>query len=133
MLRCYSGDWHAGVDLYKQWRANWFQQPHVADWVKDVNSWQQLQINAPEEDYTIPYRDLGKYIEECAKNGVGAIQLVGWNRGGQDRGDPSQDTDPGLGTWQELHDAIAQAQAKGVKIILFGKLNWTDMTTTWFK
>ena len=131
VLRCYSGDWHAGVDLYKQWRATWFQQPHVADWVKDVNSWQQLQINAPEEDYTIPYRDLGKYIEECAKNGVGAIQLVGWNRGGQDRGDPSQDT--GLGTWQELHDAIAQAQAKGVKIILFGKLNWADMTTTWFK
>ncbi len=133
VLRCYSGDWHAGVDLYKQWRTTWFQKPHVADWVKDVNSWQQLQINAPEEDYTIPYRNLGKYVEECAKNGVGAIQLVGWNHGGQDRGDPSQDTDPGLGTWQELHDAIAQAQAKGVKIILFGKLNWADMTTTWFK
>ena len=133
VLRCYSGDWHAGVDLYKQWRGAWFQAPRIADWVMGVNSWQQLQINAPEEDYTIPYRDLAKYVEECARNGVGAIQLVGWNRGGQDRGDPCQDTDPGLGTWHELHDAIAQAQAKGVKIILFGKLNWGDMTTAWFK
>lgn len=133
VLRPYSGDWHAGVDLYKQWRATWYKQPHLPAWVLDIHSWQQLQINAPEEDYTIPYRELTKYADECAKNGVTAIQLVGWNHGGQDRGDPSQDTDPGLGTWQELHDAIAQIQAKGVKMILFAKLNWADMTTEWYK
>lgn len=133
VMRCYSGDWHAGVDLYKQWRATWFKQPHIAPWVKDLNAWQQLQIDGAEEDFSIPYRNLGKYVKECAANGVAAIQLVGWNRGGQDRGDPSQDTDPGLGTWQELYDQIAQAQAMGVKMILFGKLNWADMTTEWFK
>lgn len=133
VLRSYTGDWHAGVDVYKEWRATWFRQAHVASWVLDVNAWQQLQINAPEEDYTIPYRELKKYVDECAAHGVGAIQLVGWNKGGQDRGDPSQDIDPGLGTWQELHDAIAYAQNKGVKMILFAKLNWADMTTEWFK
>lgn len=133
ILRCYSGDWHAGVDLYKQWRSTWFQKPHIAAWVTEINSWQQLQINTPEQDYSIPYRELTKYIDECAANNVGAIQLVGWNIEGQDGGDPSLDIDPGLGTWQELHDAIAYAQAKGVKMILFGKLNWADMTTEWFK
>ena len=133
VLRSYTGDWHAGVDLYKQWRATWFQPPPIPDWVKDVNSWQQLQMNTPEEDYSIPYRALVEYGEECMRNGVGAIQLVGWNHGGQDRGNPSQDTDPGLGTWKELHDAIAQVQAKGVKIILFGKFCWADMTTAWYK
>jgi hypothetical protein len=133
VMRSYSGDWHAGVDLYKQWRAAWFKAPRTPDWTRDVHSWQQLQINAPEEDYTIPYRELGKYGDECAENGVSAIQLVGWNHGGQDRGDPSQDTDPGLGTWKELHDAIAQIQAKGVKMILFAKLLWADLTTDWYK
>ena len=133
VLQPYSGDWHAGIDIYKQWRATWFKQTHVANWVKEVHSWQQLQINAPEEDYTIPYRELGKYVSECAKNGVTAIQLVGWNKGGQDRGNPSQDTDPGLGTRQELKDAIAQAQAMGVKIILFGKFDWADLTTEFYK
>ncbi|HEX4231347.1 MAG TPA: DUF6259 domain-containing protein [Bryobacteraceae bacterium] len=132
VMRSYSGDWHAGVDLYKQWRASWFQAPRLSQWVVDVHSWQQLQINAPEEDYTIPYRELAACADECSKNGVAAIQLVGWNRGGQDRGDPSQDTDPGLGTWQELHDAIAQIQARAVKIILFAKLNWADLTTAWY-
>ncbi len=66
---------------------------------------------------------------------------MGWARfnwsagicGGQDGGDPAQDTDPGLGTWQQLHEAIARIQAMGVKIILFGKLNWADMTMPWYK
>ncbi|MGH7951097.1 MAG: DUF6259 domain-containing protein [Limisphaerales bacterium] len=129
VLRGYEGDWHAGVDLYKEWRATWFKKPHIPDWIKDVNSWQQLQIGSPEQDYRVPYTNLLEYGVECADNGVSAIQLVGWNKGGQDGGDPVQDTDPGLGTWQQLHDAIAQIQARGVKIILFAKLNWADLTT----
>ncbi len=132
VLRCYGGDWHAGVDLYKQWRATWFKPPRIPDWTKDVNAWLQLQINSPEQNYHVAYTNLLEYGEECASNGVGAIQLVGWNHGGQDGGDPAQDTDPGLGTWQELHDTIAQIQAKGVRIILFAKLNWADLTTAWY-
>ena len=132
VLRFFQGDWHAGVDYYKQWRATWFKQPRIPDWIKEVNSWQQLQIDSPEQDWRVPYADLVKYGDECAKNGVGAMQLVGWNKGGQDGGDPSQDTDPNMGTWQQLHDAIAHIQARGVKVILFGKLNWADLTTPWY-
>jgi hypothetical protein len=129
----YQGDWHAGVDLYKKWRATWFKPAHAPEWVLDVNSWQQLQINSPEQDYRVPYTGLVKYGEECARNGVAAIQLVGWNFEGQDGGDPSQNTDPGLGTREQLQDAIRQIQAMGVKIVLFGKLNWADKTTPWYK
>ena len=133
VMRFYEGDWHAGVDLYKAWRATWFQPPHIPDWIKNVNSWQQLQINTPEQDWRVPYTNLWQYGEECARNGVAAIQLVGWNYEGQDGGDPVQDVDPGLGSWWELHDAIAQIQARGVKVILFAKLNWADKTTDWEK
>jgi len=129
----YNGDWHAGLDVYKEWRSTWFVKPRLADWVKDVHSWLQLQVDGAEQDYTIPYREITKYGEECAANGVTAIQLVGWNHGGQDGGDPSLDTDPGLGTWQELHTAIAQIQAKGVKMIMFGKPIFADMSTEWYR
>jgi hypothetical protein len=91
-----------------------------------------LRMNTPEEDYTIPYTKFVEYGAEYASNGVRAVQLVGWNVGGQDRDDPSQDTDPKLGTWQEFHDAIARVQAMGVKVVLFGKLNWADKTTAWY-
>ena len=133
VMRTYTGDWHAGIDIYKEWRKTWFVAPKLAGWSKDVHSWLQLQINGSEQDYTIPYRDILKYGEECAQNGVGAIQLVGWSLGGQDGGDPSLDTDSGLGTWQELHDSIAQIQAKGVKMILFGKPSVAVLSSDLYK
>lgn len=133
VLRAYDGDWHAGVDTYRKWRATWYQQPHIPDWALDVHSWLQLQIDGAEQDFSIPYRELPQYIDECAANGVRAIQLVGWNIGGQDGGDPCLDTDPGLGTWEELHQAILHARSKGVKMILFGKPIWADLTTAWYK
>jgi len=133
VLRAYDGDWHAGVDQYKRWRSTWYVKPHIAPWVKEVHSWQQLQINGAEQDYRIPYRDLPRYIDECTDNGVTAIQLVGWAQGGQDGEDPSLNTDPGLGTWQELHDAIQYANSRGVKMILFGKPTWAALHTEYYK
>jgi hypothetical protein len=133
VMRTYSGDWHAGLEVYRQWRSTWFPKPHIAPWALDVHSWQQLRVDGAEQDFSVPYRALPKYIDECAANGVTAIQLVGWNHGGQDGGDPSLDTDPGLGTWKELHQAILYARSKGVKMILFGKPYFADMSTDWYK
>jgi hypothetical protein len=133
MLRPYSGTWHFGLDLYKEWRASWFAAPKIPDWAKEVHSWMQLQVDGAEQDFSVPYRKIVKYGEECAENGVSAIQLVGWNRGGQDGGGPSLGTDPGLGSWRDLYDAIARVQAKGVKMILFGKPVFADISTDWYK
>jgi len=133
VMRTYSGDWHAGLEVYKQWRSTWFAKPHIAPWALDVHSWMQLRVNGAEQDFSVPYRKLPKYIDECAANGVTAIQVTGWNHGGQDGGDPSMDPDPGMGTWEELHQAILYARTKGVKIILFGKPIFADMSTDWYK
>ncbi|MGH9598952.1 MAG: DUF6259 domain-containing protein [Terracidiphilus sp.] len=133
VLRGYQGDWHAGVDVYKEWRNTWFKRPHLPEWARDVHSWTMLRMNTPEEDYTISYNDFVEYGKEYAANNVRAVQLVGWNKGGQDGDDPSMDIEPHLGTWQQFHDAIAKVQALDVKVILFGKLNWADLTTEWYK
>lgn len=124
VMRGYQGDWHAGIDHYKQWRSTWFKRPHLPDWAREVHSWAMLRMNTPEEDYSISYSRFVEYGNEYAENGVRAVQLVGWNKGGQDRDDPSLDIEPHLGTWQEFRDAIAAVQARDVKVILFGKLNW---------
>lgn len=133
VFQCYKGEWHNGVDLYKQWRSTWFKQPQIPMWAKEVNSWLQIQINSSEENYLFSYSKLVDYGRECAENGVSAIQLVGWNKDGQDRGNPCLDTDPRLGTWQQLYDAIKEVQKMGVKVVLFGKFPWADKTTDWYK
>ncbi len=134
VLKAFRGTWHKGVDCYTSWRKTWFKRPPHPQWVDAVHSWQQIHINSPEDELRCRYTELVKYGEDCAKHGVAAIQLVGWNHGGQDRGNPLHDPDPRLGTWQELKDAIEKIQAMGVKLILFSKFTWADRSThrEWF-
>lgn len=133
VMRTYTGDWHAGLDIYREWRRTWFGEPHIAPWALDIHSWLQLRADGAEDDFNVPFRDLPRYIDECADNGVSAIQLVGWHATGQDRGDPSLTTNPGLGTWEELHQAILHARSRGVNIILFSKPIFADMSTDYYK
>ena len=132
VLAPYAGDWHVGVDIYKSWRETWFHPPVSPAWAEDVSSWQQIQINSSEDRLLFPYRDLVIYGKDCAAAGVKAIQLTGWNTGGQDRSYPNHDTDPRLGTKEELANAIAQCRELGVEIILFNKYIYTDITTEWW-
>jgi hypothetical protein len=132
VMRPYAGDWQAGIDIYKEWRASWFKAPSSPAWIKDVHSWLELQMDTPIQDASVSYRKLEDYTKECEQNGITAIQLVGWNKGGHDRGGPSQDTEPLLGTTSELRDAIVRIQARNLKVILFAQLYWADWTTDWY-
>ena len=109
------------------------EAPALPAWASEPHSWQQLHINSPEDELRIRFTDLVPIGEECARHGVKAIQLVGWNDGGQDQGNPSHDPDPRLGTFDELKAAIAQIQALGVKLILFAKFTWSDRATARFR
>jgi hypothetical protein len=124
----FQGDWQAGADIYKAWRKEWYTGVKSPAWVEDIHSWQQIQINSSEDRLLFPYKDLTKYAEACKRWGVKAIQLTGWQLGGQDRDFPQHDIDPRLGSAQELKDAIAASQEMGVEIILFNKYQWADVT-----
>ena len=122
------GDWHQGADIYKAWRGTWLKTPATPSWVQDVHSWQQIQINSSEDRLSFPYKELTKYAQACKRWGVKAIQLTGWQLGGQDRDFPLHDIDPRLGTAQELKDAITASRELGVEIVLFNKYAWADVT-----
>lgn len=133
-LQFFSGGWQKGADIYRKWRDRHFHAPKaLPQWAQEPHAWQQLHINSPEDELRIPFRDLPKVAEECARNGVKAIQLVGWNDGGQDQGNPSHTPDPRLGTFEEFQQAIRETQALGVKMILFSKFTWADRGTDWYR
>ena len=132
-LEPFQGGWQRGVDIYRGWRASWYKPAPAPEWAREPHAWQQLHINSPEDELRIRFRDLPAIGEECARHGVKAIQLVGWNDGGQDQGNPSHNPDPRLGTWDELKEAIRKIQAVGVKLVLFSKFTWADRGTPWFR
>lgn len=132
-LQAYVGDWQKGIDIYKAWRDTWTYSSDGPDWIRDPHSWLQLHINSPEDELRLRFTELPKVAAECARYGVKAIQLVGWNDGGQDQGNPSHDPDPRLGTFEELKNAIAECRKLGVKVILFAKFTWADRALEWFR
>ncbi len=124
----YIGDWHGGVDIYRRWRTSWYRQAASPAWVHEVHSWQQIQIGSTEDDLRTLFNDLPERARQLADHGVTALQLVGWNQGGQDRGNPSHDPDARLGTSEDLKLAISKIEALGVRVILFNKFVWADVT-----
>ena len=132
VLEPFAGDWHGGADIYKAWRSTWRKAPKTPQWAQDVHSWQQIQINSAEDRLSFPYKDLPRYAEACQRWGIKAIQLTGWQIGGQDRDFPLHDTDPRLGTAEEFKDAIAASRKMGVEIVLFNKYAWADVTAPAF-
>jgi Domain of unknown function (DUF6259) len=132
-LQPFEGGWQHGVDIYTNWRDMWLKPSQAPAWAREPHAWQQIHINSPEDELRMRFTDLPQIGMDCAKHGVKAIQLVGWNDGGQDQGNPSHNPDPRLGTWDELKDAIAKIQAMGVKLILFSKFTWADRGTEWFR
>ena len=132
-MEAYKGDWETGVKCYTRISAQWNKESPMPEWVKHPHSWFQIHINSPEDELRIKFKDLPKLGEECKKYGVSAIQLVGWNNGGQDRGNPSHDPDPRLGSFDELKQAIREIREMGVKLILFAKFTWADESLPDFK
>lgn len=121
------------MDIYKKWRDSWMKTAEVPQWASEPHAWRQLHINSPEDELRCKFADLAAYGEECRQYGVKAMQLVGWNHGGQDQGNPCHDPDPRLGTKEELQKAISDIQSMGVKVILFTKFIWADRATEWFR
>ena len=132
-LAAYEGGWQEGADIYTAWRGNQFPTAKSPAWAREPHAWQQLHINSPEDELRLHFNDLPKVAETCRKNGVSVIQLVGWNDGGQDQGNPSHDPDPRLGTFDDLKNAITACQSIGVKVVLFTKFTWADRATKAFR
>jgi Domain of unknown function (DUF6259) len=124
----YQGDWAEGVAALKRWREQVFQPVRNPAWLDEVHAWQQLQIGSSEDDLRTRFVDLPARAASLPENQVTALQLVGWNDGGQDRGNPSHDPDPRLGSWDDLRQAIAEIEASGVRVVLFNKFVWADAT-----
>lgn len=133
VIQPYCGGWQQGSDIYKKWRQENIKDAPLPKWVKEPHSWIQIQMNSPEGEFRYKYKDLVEIGKDCAKHGVKAIQLTGWNDGGQDQNNPSHKTDDHLGTFEELRDAIKQVQEMGVKVILFTKFTWADRATEWYR
>lgn len=128
VVAAYEGDWHRGIEPYRAYRSQWYRPLPRPAWNDDIDCWMTLHINSPEGCCRYLYSELPEIMREARDSGVQALQLIGWARDGQDGAEPYQDTDPRLGSAEDLRKAIADIEALGVRVILMCKFKWCDGT-----
>lgn len=120
----YAGRWEHGVDAYR--RTQGVTRRSGADWLAQPRSWLQVQLMSTEGEPRYDFDALVDIIEECAAAGIGAIQIVGWNDGGQDGLVPVHRASAKLGGEQKLRRALQRAAELDVKTVLYVKYVWVE-------
>lgn len=120
----YVGDWTAGLDTYR--RTQGATRRSDAGWLREPRSWLQVQLMSTEGEVRYDFAALIDLIEECAAFGIGAIQIVGWNDGGQDGRVPVHRVSDRLGGEAALRRALQRAAELDVKTVLYVKYVWVE-------
>lgn len=123
-LAPYTGEWQDGLAAYLP-----TQEPtrkSAASWLREPRSWLQVQLMSTEGEPRYDFDTLVEIIEECAREGIGAIQIVGWNEGGQDGLVPQHRPAAKLGGEEGLRRALDRARELDVATILYVKYVWVE-------
>lgn len=123
-LAPYAGDWTASLEPYRRNQAP--TRRSRAAWLAEPRLWLQVQLMSTEGEARYDFDDLVDIIEECATAGIGAIQIVGWNEGGQDGLVPWHRPSVKLGGLAKLQSALDRARELDVATVLYVKYVWVE-------
>ncbi len=123
-LAPYAGTWSASLDAYRRAQAPTRQSK--AAWLSEPRSWLQVQLMSTEGEPRYDFDALVGIVEECAAAGIGAIQIVGWNEGGQDGGVPWHRPAVKLGGQVGLQRVLDRARELDVATVLYVKYVWVE-------
>ncbi|WP_432483477.1 DUF6259 domain-containing protein [Kineococcus esterisolvens] len=124
VVAAHRGDWTAGLAAYRRTQRPARTSP--ARWLAEPRSWLQVQLRSTEGETRYDFDDLTGIVEECAAAGIGAVQVVGWNEGGQDGLVPVHRPARGLGGEEGLRRALRRAHELDVAAVLYVKYQWVE-------
>lgn len=124
VVALYEGTWLGGLERYRSTQGR--TRVSGAGWLAEPRSWLQVQLMSTEGEPRYSFDDLVEIIEECAANGIGVIQIVGWNEGGQDGLVPVHVPSEKLGGEAGLLRALERARELDVRTVLYAKYVWVE-------
>jgi len=126
VLKLHTGDWHEGSQIYRHWFDQHYNVKREPSWLRKENAWQSIIISNCEDEVKFKFTDLPKLALDAKKYGVTTFEILGWDKGGIDRGYPEYVPDSILGTKLEFQNALAEIKKIGVHPIIFSNIQFTD-------
>lgn len=126
VLQLHAGDWHQGSQIYRRWFDKYYEVKRQPTWLRNEMAWQSIIMSNSEDVINYKFSDLPKLAADAKKYGVTTFEILGWDKGGIDRGYPQYEPDPRLGTKDDFRDALRGIKAAGVHPLIFVNIQWMD-------
>jgi hypothetical protein len=126
VLQLHKGDWHEGSQIYRQWFDTHYNVKRQPSWLRKEMAWQSVIISNCEDVVHYKFKDLPKLADDAKKYGVTTFEILGWDKGGIDRGYPDYEPDPRLGTKEDFKTALSDIRKSGVHPLIFTNIQFVD-------
>lgn len=126
VLQLHEGDWHKGSQIYRQWFDKHYNVKRQPSWLRKEMAWQSIIISNCEDVIHYNFNDLSKLASDAKKYGVTTFEILGWDKGGIDRGYPEYEPDHRLGTKDDFKNALSDIKKLGVHPLIFTNIQWVD-------
>ena len=126
VLQLHYGDWHEGSRIYRQWFDKYYKVKRQPTWLRNEMAWQSIIMMNSEDAINYKFRDLPKLAADAKRYGVTTFEILGWDKGGIDRGYPEYEPDKRLGAKQDFPKALSDIKKLGVHPLIFANIQWMD-------
>ncbi|NLP11229.1 hypothetical protein GX408_12610 [bacterium] len=133
IIRVHQGDWHQGVQFYRDWFLRHFTLNHGDNWLRHKRAWFTSILYQPEDKIIADYQTYGRWCGEAAEYGISCYELIGWHRGGLERNYPDYQPEEKLGGRDGFRGLMKEIDARQGKCLAFINYNILDQNTDWYK
>jgi hypothetical protein len=126
VLQLHEGDWHEGSHIYRRWFDKYYKVNRQPTWLRNEMAWQSIIMLNSEDAINYKFSDLPKLAADAKKYGVTTFEILGWDKGGIDRGYPEYEPDIRLGTKDNFKHALDSIKKIGVHPLIFANIQWLD-------
>ena len=127
----YKGEWYECGDTYREWYLSHRTIADRPEWVKNCRGWLLAILKQQNDEVIVPYEEIGGLLADAAEErGIDILGLFGRGIGGHDRFYPDYRPDPKMGGEKAIKKGIAEAKAKGKRVVLYTNGQLLDMNET---
>ncbi len=133
IVRLHDGDWHQAAKFYRQWFTDHWPIDNSQHWLRKQSAWFTSIIYQPEDRIVADFKTYDRWTAEARQFGVNTFELIGWHKGGLERGYPEYVPEEKLGGAAGFQRVIDSIHARGGRVLPFVNYNILDSATDLYK